>query len=159
MKSLLPMLGWVIALGGVLPCARAAGDEARNEGMFPVTAFGAKGDGVSDDTAAIQKAVDAAAKLGGIVTLGAGKFLVAGNLAVPGGVTVRGINARPLYIEPQVGTILLATAGRDNEDAPPLFKLNGGGVEGVTIYYPEQKPTDIHPYPWTFQCVGGDDTI
>ena len=159
MNALLPMLCWMIVAGGMMLCARAGGEEPPRQGEFPVAAYGAKADGASDDTAAIQKAIDAAAKLGGIVTLPAGKFLVAGNLTVPAGVTVRGVNTRPLYIEPQTGTILLATAGRDNEDAPPLFKLNAGAVEGVTIYYPEQKPTDIHPYPWTFQCVGGDDTI
>ncbi|UCH35099.1 MAG: hypothetical protein JSV65_01735 [Armatimonadota bacterium] len=152
----------LISLIMVLSVAVRAGsvpeDESR-QGMFPVTSFGAKGDGAADDTAAIQRAIDAAAKLGGIVTIPAGKFLVAGSLTVPAGVTVRGINTRPLYIEPAVGTIILATGGRDNEEAPALFELRSGAVEGITVHYPDQKPTDIHPYPWTFHCAGGDDTI
>ena len=146
----------ILALG-----ARGSGaeDTQSRDGIFPIMSFGAKGDGTTDDTAAIQRAIDAAAKLGGIVTIPGGKFLVAGSLTVPAGVTVRGINTRPLYIEPAVGTIILATGGRDNEDAPALFELRSGAVEGLTVYYPEQKPTDIHPYPWTFRCAGGDDTI
>jgi len=141
--------------------ARGAGAAEAQEkgGVFPVIAFGAKGDGVTDDTAAIQRAIDAAANLGGIVVIPAGKHVVAGSLTVPAGVTVRGVNTRPLYIEPAVGTIILATGGRDNEAAPALFELRSGAVEALTVYYPDQKPTDIHPYPWTFRCAGGDDTI
>ena len=83
MNALLPMLCWMIVAGGMMLCARAGGEEPPRQGEFPVAAYGAKADGTTDDTAAIQKAIDAAAKLGGIVTLPAGKFLVAGNLTVP----------------------------------------------------------------------------
>ena len=152
------LIGVILLLPLFARGASAQGDPER-EGVFPVAAYGAKGDGVADDTAAIQRAIDAAAKLGGIVSLPPGRFLVAGSLTVPAGVTVRGVNTRPLYIEPAVGTIILATNGRDNEAAPALFELRSGAVEGLTVYYPEQKPTDIHPYPWTFHCAGGDDTI
>jgi hypothetical protein len=156
------MLSLAMSLAAVVAVTATCGAEEappNRDGIFPAAAFGAKGDGATDNTAAIQRAIDAAAKLGGIVTIGAGKFLVAGSLTVPAGVTVRGINTRPLYIEPAVGTIILATGGRDKEDAPALFELRSGAVEGLTVYYPDQKPTDIHRYPYTFHCAGGDDTI
>jgi len=159
MKMLFPMMSVTIAFLSMMVAAYAGSGEPADQGLFPVGAYGAKGDGTADDAAAIQKAIDAAAKQGGIVALPAGKFLVSGSLTVPAGVAVRGVNTRPLYIEPQVGTIILATGGRDKEDGPALFELRSGAVEGVTIYYPEQKPTEIHPYPWTFHCAGGDDTI
>jgi polygalacturonase len=43
--------------------------------VFPVRAFGARGDGAAKDTAAIQKAIDAAAERGGTVYFAAGAYL------------------------------------------------------------------------------------
>ena len=110
MTALVAMLGTLMLVASTALCAQAA------DTVFPVTRYGAKADGLTDATAALQKAVNAAAKRGGIVTLPAGKFLIAGSVKVPAGVTVRGVNARPLYIEPPVGTIILATGGRDDEN-------------------------------------------
>ena len=49
-----------------------------NATHIDAAAFGVKADGTSDDTAAIQKALDAAGQQGGVVRLPAGKCLVAG---------------------------------------------------------------------------------
>ena len=67
--------------------------------------FGAKADGTSDDTAAVQKALDAAGQQGGVVRLPAGKYLVAGSLKIPEGVALVGSNQAPVYIEPLIGTV------------------------------------------------------
>ncbi len=53
-----------------------------------VRAFGAKGDGVSKDTAAIQAAIDACAKAGGTVEFSAGTYLSA-PIVLKGGVTLQ----------------------------------------------------------------------
>ena len=66
-------------------------------GSFGVVSFGAKADGKTDDTAAIQKALDATSKLGGVVRLMAGKFLVAGSLEIPVGVALAGSNQAPVH--------------------------------------------------------------
>jgi hypothetical protein len=63
-------------------------------GVWRVEDFGAKGDGVTDDTAAIQKALDEAGKTGGEVKLAPAKYLVSGSLKIPVGVALTG-SARP----------------------------------------------------------------
>src|SRR5208283_2606914 len=55
--------------------AREAEHPAANPAVFNVLQFGAKGDGKSKDTAAIQAAIDAAGKAGGTVIFPAGNYL------------------------------------------------------------------------------------
>ncbi len=59
---------------------------------WTVDQFGAKGDGVSDDTRAFQLALDAAAEAGGGVVLAPrGVYRLEGRLNVPGAVMLKGI--------------------------------------------------------------------
>jgi polygalacturonase len=55
---------------------------------FSVATYGAKGDGTTKDTAAINRAIDAAAKSHGTVTFPAGTYL-SGSIFVKSGVTLR----------------------------------------------------------------------
>src|SRR5690348_11786585 len=48
---------------------------SENSGVFNVRDFGAKGDGITFDTAAIQKALDACATSGGTVEFPSGTYL------------------------------------------------------------------------------------
>jgi hypothetical protein len=117
---------------------------------FSVLNFGAVADGSSDNTAAFQKAIDAASVSGGTVVVPAGKYILAGSLYLEG-VSLQGENIAPRSWEPLNGTIILATGGRDNEKAPALFEMrNSSAVSGITVFYPGQSVDDIHPYPWTF---------
>jgi len=139
---------------GAAPLAYAANDAA------DLTRFGIKADGKTDDTAAIQKAMDAAATMGETVRLPAGKYLVAGSLRIPPGVSLEGVHDAQQWAEPLTGTVILATAGRDNEDGPSPFEMNTSTmVRGLTVYYPEQKVTEIRPYSWTFHIKGNDSTV
>lgn len=61
---------------------------------FSAADFGAKGDGVADDTAAISKALAAVGSDGGVVHLPAGKYRITGSLSVPQGTTLLGEGAR-----------------------------------------------------------------
>jgi len=70
-----------------------------------------------------------------------------------------GCQQAPVYIEPLVGTVIMATGGRDKEDAPALFEMGDSStVAGLTVFYAEQKPDDVHPYAWTLHLTGGDNT-
>jgi len=55
--------------------------------MFLVNDYGAKGDGAAIDTASIQKAIDAAAAVGGTVTMNPGTYLI-GSLFLKSGITL-----------------------------------------------------------------------
>jgi len=147
-------------LVGTAWAADEAAKPASPERAFSALDFGAVADGKTDDTAAIQKAIDAASKQGGIVYLPAGKYLVAGSLNIKVGVALKGVQEAPVSIDPLTGTVILATGGRDKEDAPALFEMGQSStVKGLTVWYPDQKPTDIHPYPWTFHLRDFDNTV
>jgi hypothetical protein len=125
-----------------------------------VTAFGAAGDGKTDDTRAIQRAIDATERLGGTVIVPAGRYLVTGSLRVAPGVALVGVLPSPQWSEPLTGSVILATGGRDREDGPALFELgNSAYAGGLTVYYPQQVVTDIRPYAWTFHLQGIDHTV
>jgi len=152
------------ALYGASACwaqgSRKPAPPPKEKRMIDVRTFGVKADGMTDDTAAIQKALDEAAKAGQEVRLPAGRYLVSGSLRIPPGVALVGAARAPLYIDPLIGTVVMATGGRDKEEAPALFEMGDSStVQGLTVWYPEQKPDNIRPYPWTFHLVGGDNTV
>ncbi|MCK5563756.1 MAG: hypothetical protein KAJ07_00795 [Planctomycetes bacterium] len=121
--------------------------------------FGIVGDGVTDVTDAIQTALVSIGNLGGgALYLPAGNYKVSGNLTVPSRVTLRGDWQKPVPGSPIVGTIIQAYAGRGDVDAVPFIELSGSsGVRDIAIWYPEQDPTDIQPYPPTLH--GGGVTL
>ncbi|MGE5549874.1 MAG: glycosyl hydrolase family 28-related protein [Bacteroidota bacterium] len=132
------------------------GPSAKTMRLFWVKdpAYGAAGDGRTDDTAAIQKALDAAAGEGGVVYLPAGRYRLDGSLKVPSGVELRGSWDVPHHTQIS-GTMLLAYGGRGKADGEPLIVLApGSGVHGLTVFHPEQSYQNIQPYPWVIQARG-----
>ena len=130
------------------------------EPPHPALLIGAKADGSTDSTTAIQQALDDAAKTGGPVSLPPGRFLVRGSLRIPPGVTLQGVMESPVWSEPLKGSILLATGGRGQEEGPALFEMgHSSAVRGLTVWYPEQQTTNIVPYSWTFHLQGHDNTV
>lgn len=129
------------------------------ESLYVVTddTFGAKKDGKSDDTKAIQSALEAASKNGGgIVFLPGGAYCVRGNLVVPSGVELRGIHDVPHH-PMSGGSILELYAGRGEENGTPAVALlEKSGVRGITAFYPDQKFPNITAYPAFLQGRGAD---
>ena len=128
--------------------------------------FGAAGDSKTDDTAAFQKALDKAGKIGTRVHVPSGRYAIRGHLDVPRAVTLTGTfdaPARTTYNEgtlaKETGSILLAYEGKGDEKAPPMITLHDDShVRGLIIFYPEQTE-EVVPYPWTIRGVGDNSTI
>lgn len=139
---------------------------------FSVLDFGAKADGKTDDTAAFQKALDAAGQAGGgVVQAPRGNYFFAGHLNVPSAVTLKGIwesvpahngIRNPGLPKPtEDGTTLLVTADAGTEDAPPFITLNHNStLKGVVIYYPEQNvDAEPRPYPYAIAMRGKNPAV
>ena len=122
--------------------------------------FGANPDGNTDNTQAIQKALDkAAAESGGIVYLPPGKYKVLGNLNIPSGVELKGaLDNSSAPVGP--GSILQVYSGKGNLNAQPFMIMKeNSGLRGVVFDYPEQKTSDLpNPiaYPYCVQVQGKD---
>src|ERR1035438_5576398 len=83
-----PMHLYIVAL----LCAVGLASAATNADAYSVRDFGARADGTTDDTAAFQKALDAAGQAGGgVVYAPRGNYFFAGHLSVPNSVTLKGV--------------------------------------------------------------------
>lgn len=98
----------------------------------------------------LQAAIDRTAQRGGgTVFAAAGTYRIASRIIVREGVTLRGDFSAQA---PGAGTLLSITADKGREDAPATFSIErGGGLVGLTFWYPEQRLPDPVPYPWTIK--------
>jgi hypothetical protein len=157
----------LFAMGG--PSSAPAQDQG---GIRNVRDHGAKGDGQTDDTAAFQAALDAAAQAGGgTVRAPRGAYYFAGHLRVPRGVTLAGVwESVPAHNglrdrgQPKPtddGTTFLVTEGAGSEDGPPFITLETNStLKGVVLYYPQQNENDVpKPYPWAIAMRGKNPAV
>jgi hypothetical protein len=156
----------------VLSIAAGAHGLESDSGFWNVRDFGAAGDGKTDDTAAFQKALDAAVRAeGGVVHAPRGNYLFKGHLNVPSAVTLaglwqsvpahNGIRNRGLPKPTDDGTTFLVTEGAGSEDGPAFITLNTNStLKGVVLYYPHQNVDDVpKPYPWAISMRGKNPAV
>ena len=150
----------------------AAHSLAAGADVLSVRDFGAAGDGKTDDTAAFQKCLDAAAQAGGgVVYAPRGSYFFAGHLNVPGAVTLKGvwesvpahngIRDAGLPKPTDDGTTFLVTESAGKEDGPAFLTLNNNStLKGVVIYYPDQNPDEApKPYPYAIAMRGKNPAV
>ncbi len=124
--------------------------------------YGATGDGVTDDTAAFQNAMNAVYNSGGfgggVVYVPAGTYCFSNTLTIPNGVTLHGDwTDWSQGTNGVVGTLFKVYAGAGQSNGTPFITLPRAALKGVSIWYPNQNPASIAPYPFTL--VVGNDTL
>jgi len=140
--------------------------------VYGVRAFGAVGDGQTDDTIAFQKALDAAGENGGgTVQVPRGNYFFAGHLNVPNAVALvgvwqsvpahNGLRDRGLPKPTDDGTTFLVTEGAGNEEETAFITLNTNStLKGVALYYPQQIADDVpQAYPWAVAMRGKNPAV
>jgi len=164
----------VLALSLFVSAAARAEDSTRAaaQPVYGVRAFGAVGDGQTDDTIAFQKALDAAGENGGgTVQVPRGNYFFAGHLNVPNAVALvgvwqsvpahNGLRDRGLPKPTDDGTTFLVTEGAGNEEETAFITLNTNStLKGVVLYYPQQIADDVpQAYPWAVAMRGKNPAV
>ena len=150
--------------------AAVVSTSATNWTYYNVYDYGAVGDGKTDNTAAFQNAINAAAAAGGgTVLCNRGHFLFSGTLNLLQGVTLEGtyaaVPSHPMNgnvnLNTITGTLLMVTSGQGNVNAKPFITIQQDAtVKGLVIYYPAQKPNTIPiPFPWTLDLVNNNAAV
>lgn len=150
MRHQLALLLLVGILGILVPLAQAgcAGNS--------VTTYGAKGDGHTDDTAAIQRAINAAVTAGGgAIVFNVARYFTTGTFALPRGVVFCGSVEGPFdVVGTNPGTIAVAPTLLVTNRSKSFITLQGqnSGVTDLLFHYPNQVKTSASTpaaYPYT----------
>jgi hypothetical protein len=129
-------------------------DGTHKFGVFNALTFGAKGDGLADDTPAIQAALDAAMPVGGVVWLPPvpNAYRCNGSLTIPENVALKGgyggmRRGLRLWLESPRGSVIHVYSTAD------FISMSSNSIlDGIEIYYPNQKTQGTpDPYGWTIK--------
>lgn len=90
-----------------------------DNGVINAARFGAKGDGLADDTSALTQAFDAARKHSGVLIIPKGVYLVGGQLGVGSGMIIKSDGAVLVHTKPS-GVLLSASSADDWSLEGPL---------------------------------------
>lgn len=153
-----------LAMGLILLGQPAEAETMRGPAGWNVLEYGAVGDGVFDNTAAFQQAMDAASEArGGIVEVPSGRYRFDGVLRIPDNVTLRGtFTYSPAHAGvrdgksqqmPEFGSVLEPYAGAGSEEGDPFILVGPNAtLQGFTIHYPAQDPKADAPTPYPY-CI------
>ena len=151
--TLVIVLFWILCAGsGTVARAVCVGAS--------VNSFGAKGDGHTDDTAAIQSAINAAASAGGgSVVFNVARYYTTGTFVVPRGVVLCGAVQGPFDVagvNPAVTTIAPTLLITNTSGSFITLQGIGAGVTDLLFHYPNQVGSSAsapNVYPFTISVV------
>ena len=126
--------------------------------------YGAVGDGITDDSGAFQKAMNAAFNMGGpgggVVYVPPGNYAFYTNIVIPTGVTLHG----DWMDWDRAGAGLAGTTfkvyfGAGETTNTPFIAMNiSSALRDINIWYPNQNPNAITAYPFSIG-VGSDSVV
>jgi len=126
--------------------------------------YGAVGDGATDDSMAFQNALNAVNASrdvgGGVVYVPSGTYAFSNSITIPPGVTLQGDWADwSQGSNGVVGTLFKVYAGAGQSNGTPFITMNQSALKGVSIWYPNQNPSIITPYPFTIYIENYDTVV
>src|SRR5882724_852793 len=148
-----PVTGWRV----VIPTLNT------NESVVTKTTpqdYGAVGDGITDDSAAFQAAINAVYNSGGpgggVVYVPLGNYAFYTNITLLSGVTLHGDwTDWTKGTNGLVGTTFKVYYGVGQTNATPFISMGSStALRDVNIWYPNQNPASIVGYPFTIQLNG-----
>ena len=120
--------------------------------IYNVRDYGAAGDGQTDDSAAILRAIQEADRAGGgVVFFPGGDYVIRQKITVKPNIELKGEWDGPYMYSP---SRLLLFYGKDQPDEAMIELSNGAGLHGLLFALPELTPQDIRPFAWVVRGSG-----
>lgn len=123
-----------------------------------VKAYGAKGDGINDDTQAFQRAIDYASKTQlKLVVIPKGCYIITQTVIIRKGVTLQGSPKMPFKAAFSMDFALISIKSSGKNISLPCFVVEmGSGIKGLSFYWPEQSKNSLDPikYGWAISTTG-----
>lgn len=114
--------------------------------------YGAKGNGIADDSYAIQKAIDYAYISGNkVVIVPKGNYRITKTITVKKGITIQGSPKIPFKAAFGLDFALLSIDFNKNNLNAPAIKIEmSAGIKGFSFYWPQQSKNSLTPikYGW-----------
>ena len=150
-----PVIGKVAGTGFIVETIYPTSDVVVATVDITKAPYNADSTGKTDITKILNKALDdVSSSGGGTVWMPAGKYLITDTITIPAYCTLRGDWQDP-DVGCDYGTVILAKVKASAPLNHALFLIGGSaGVNGLTVYYPEQSLENVKKYPFTFYTTG-----
>lgn len=133
-----PCISIAAPVNGIAPTAKLTTPEDEEEKVFDPKAYGALGDGLTDDTAAFARVVAAATAVQGTVKIPAGTYLTT-IFVTRGGITIQGAGEHATSVKAPKATTATRVVAVANSDGTTIKDLT---IDGNNAERSNEKPIE-----------------